>query len=95
MPSWLESINSNNLLTATKFESGKCLYLIVVFLFSLFVSDPFQYTDLSNPLLRSFDDFCLPFADKVTIGTCNFVSCIVKITLLELPSLLTFGGKIR
>ena len=40
-------------------------------------------------MLRSFDSFRLSFADKVTTGTYNFVSFIVKIILLELASLLS------
>ena len=50
----------------------------VVFLFSPFVLYSFQYTDLSTLLLRNFDSFLLPFVDKVTAKTYNFVSLIVK-----------------
>ena len=50
---------------------------------SLFVLDSFQLTDLSNPLLRCFDSFWLSLVDKVTTGTYNFVSLIVKIMLLS------------
>ena len=43
----------------------------------------FQYTDLLNSLLRCFDSFWLSFADRKTTGTNNFVSLIVKVTLLD------------
>ena len=79
-------LKSNNLLTPTKFGLRKYLYSFVVFRFLLFVLYSFQYTDLSNPLLRSFDSFWLSFADKVTTGKYNFVSLIVKI-ISELGSL--------
>ena len=36
-----------------------------------------------KPLLRSFDSFWLSLADKVTTGTYNFASFIVKILLLS------------
>ena len=65
------------------------LYAFVAFLFSYFVLYPFQYTDLSNCLIRSFNSFWLSFADKVTTGNYNFVSLIVKIILLELASSLS------
>ena len=54
--------------------------------FSLFVWYLFQYNDLSNPLLKSFDSFWLFFADKVTTWTYSFLSLIVKILLLDLAS---------
>ena len=50
-----------------------------MFLFSLFVLYSFQYIDLPNPLLRSFNNFWLSFADNMTTGTYNFESLIVKI----------------
>ena len=53
-------------------------------LYSQFLFYSFQYTDLWNSLLRYFDSFWLPFADRKTTGTNNFVSLIVKVTLLEL-----------
>ena len=49
----------------------------------------FQCTDLSNPLLRSFNSFWLSFADKVMTGTRNFVSLIVKTISSELSSALS------
>ena len=49
----------------------------------------FQCSDLSNPLLRTFDSFCLSFVHKVTAGTCDFVFWMVKIILLELESSLS------
>ena len=70
-------------MTPAKFDSKKYLYLLDVFMFSLFVLYLFQYTDFSNPLLRNFDSFLLPFAYKVMTGTYNFVSLIVNIILLE------------
>ena len=36
------------------------------------------YSDLSNHLLRRFHSWLLPFVDKMTTGTYNFVSLIVK-----------------
>ena len=61
-----------------------------MFLFSLFVFYSFQYTDLSNPLLRNFDRFLSSFADRVMTRTYSFLSLIVKIILLEsVPSFLT------
>ena len=65
------------------------MYSFAVFLCSLYVFYLFQYTYLSNHLLRSFGRFSLSFADKVTTGTYNFVSLIVKIILLELVSSLS------
>ena len=59
------------------------------FLFSLCVLYSFQYTDLSNTLLRSFDSFWLSFADRMTEGTYNFVSFIEKIILLQLALVLS------
>ena len=50
-----------------------------MFLFSLFLLYSFEYTDLSNPLLRSFANFWLSFADKMTTGKHNFVPLLVKI----------------
>ena len=76
-------------MTPTKFDSRKYLYFIVVFLFSLFVFYLFQLTDLSNLLLRSFDNFWLSFAYKVIAGTYNFPPLIVKIILLSLPLVLS------
>ena len=78
-------------MTPTKFDSRKYLYSFVVFLFSLFVLYSFQETDLSNALLRSFDNFWLSLADKVTVGTYNFVSLIVKILLLACSLPLTLS----
>ena len=63
----------------TNFDSRKYLYSFPVFLFSLFVLYSFQYIDLPNPLLRSFDNFWLSIADNMTTGTYNFESLIVKI----------------
>ena len=78
----------NSLLTPTKFDSRKCLYFFAVFLFSFFLLYSFQQPDLSNLLLRNFESVWLSFTDKVTTGTYNFVSFLVKIILLELaPSL--------
>ena len=84
----LNKPKTDNLLTATKFDLKIYLYSFVVFLFSLFFFYLFQYSDLSNLLLRSFDSFWLSFVDTVKKGTYNFVSLIVKIILLGLtPSL--------
>ena len=58
-----------------------------IFIFRIFILTvlySFQQTNISNPLLRSFDSFWLSLADKVTTGTYNFVSLIVKIILQEL-----------
>ena len=63
--------------------------MLNLFFVSLFVLYSFQYTDLSNPLLRSFDSFCLSFVDNVTAGTYNFVSLIVKKILSGLASVLS------
>ena len=46
-------------------------------------------SDASNFFLRSFYSFWLSLADKVTTGTYNFVSLIIKMILLELASLLS------
>ena len=61
-----------------KFDSRKYLYSSVVFLVSLFVLCSFQYTDLSNPLLKSFDSFLLSFADKVTTETKHIIKHITN-----------------
>ena len=80
------NIKKKKKLTSTKFDSRKCLYSIVIFFsFTRFILYSFQYTDISSPLLRSFDRFLLSFADKVTAETYWFVSLIVKI-ILELAS---------
>ena len=76
----------NNLLTPTKSDLRKYLYSFVVFLFAFFVLYSFQYADLSDSLLRSFNSFWTSFADNVTIGTVCVVSLVVKIILLELAS---------
>ena len=55
-------------MTPTKFDSGQNLNLFVVFLLSLFVLYSFQQSELSDPLLRRFDDFWWSLADKVTAG---------------------------
>ena len=73
-------------MTPTKFDSRKYLNSFVVFLFSLFALYSFK-SDLSNPLLRSFDNFLLSLVDKVTTGTYNFVSEIVGLA----SSLITFS----
>ena len=57
------------------------------FLFSRFVFYSFQYKDLSNSLLRSFNNFWFSFSNEVTTWTYNFVSMVVKTTLLELASI--------
>ena len=59
---------------------------ILICLFSLFVLFLFQYTytDLSNSLLRSFDNFWLSFAVKMTTGIYDFVYFTVKKLFLEL-----------
>ena len=65
---------------------------ILICLFSLFVLFLFQYTytDLSNSLLRSFDNFWLPFAVEMTKGICECVYFTVKTIFLELaPSSLS------
>ena len=83
---WTTFTQWNKMLTPTKLDSRKYLYSFVLFLFLLFVLKLFQYTDLSNPLLTFFKPtkFWLFFADKVTIGTYNFVPLLVKVILLEL-----------
>ena len=53
-------------------------------LFSFFVLYLFQYTYLSNLLLETFDISWLSFTDNVTTRTCNFLSLIIEIILLEL-----------
>ena len=78
-----QSINFN------KIDLRKYLNLYVIFLFSFFVLYSLQQTDLSNPLLRSFDNLLLSFADKVTTVTYNFVSSAVKIMLLGLTFVLS------
>ena len=55
--SLFKQTNRNNLLTPTKFDSRKYLNSFVAVLVSLFVLYSFQETDLSNPLLRSFDGY--------------------------------------
>ena len=70
-------------MTPTKFDPRKYLYSFFVFLFSLFDLYSFQETDLSNSLLRSFDNSWLSFANKVTTWTYNLVSFKVKVILLE------------
>ena len=76
-----------NLVTPTKFDSRKHLNSFVVFLPPLFALYSFQKTDLSNPLLRSFDSVLLFLVDTVTTGTYNFGPLVVKIIklLLALP----------
>ena len=64
-------------------------------LLSLFVLYLFQQTDLSITLLKSFDNFLLSFADKVTTRTYNVVSLILKIILLELASLLSEAAAVK
>ena len=61
----------------------KYLYSFAVFLFSCFVLNSFQLNGLSNLVLRSFNNSCLSFSDKMTTRTQNIVSLIVKIILLE------------
>ena len=63
----------------SKFVDLVCGTFILTFCFIL-------VSDLSNPLLRSFDSFWLSYADKGTTRTYNFVSLIVKLKLLELAS---------
>ena len=46
-------------------------------------------TDLSISLIRKLDSFLLSSADKVTKGTYNFVSLILKIILLGFPLVLS------
>ena len=67
------------------------IYWFVAFLFSLCVLNSFQYTDFWNSLLRSFINFWFSFADNVTTETCNFVSLIVKVIVLELAPLLSLA----
>ena len=74
-------------MSPTKSDSRKYLNSSVVFLFSLFVLYSFQQTDLSNPLLWTFNNVWFYLADRFTTGTCNFVSLIVKVILLPLLSL--------
>ena len=75
----LNNKQTNSLLTPTKLDSRKYLYLFVIFLFSFFVLYSLEYTDLSSSLLWSFASFWLSFADKVTTGSYNFVSVLVTI----------------
>ena len=60
----------------------------LIFFLSLFVLHSFQYTDLSDPLLKGFDSFYSSFANKVTTGTYSFVYLIAKIILSVLASTL-------
>ena len=46
-------------------------------------------SDFSNPFLRSFGSFWLSFANKITAGTYNFVTLILKIKLLGLTLVLS------
>ena len=57
-------MKGNILLTAAKFDLRKYLHSFIVFLFPVFISYSFKYGDLSNPLLRSFDNTYWSFADK-------------------------------
>ena len=82
-------MKTNNLLIPRFFHSRNYLYSFVVYLFSLFALYLFKFTDLLDPLLRRFHSFWLSFAHKVTTGSNNFVSLIVKIILLELASSLS------
>ena len=66
----------------------KNLYPFVVFSVSVFVLYSFQWTDLSNPLLKNVDSFWLSLADKVITGTYILLSLIVKIMLLGLAFVL-------
>ena len=68
----------------------KYILVCCIFIFT-FLFYSFQYTDLSNPLLRSFDNFWLSFADKVMIGRYKFVSLKIKVKLLEWALGLSFS----
>ena len=71
------------------------MYSFVVYLFSLFALYSFQYTNLSNPLLKRFDSFWLSFADTMTFGTYNFVSLIVKKILSSLALALSTTAAVK
>ena len=76
-------------MTPIKFGLRKYLNSFVVISVLLFALCSFQQTDLSNPLLRSYDSFWFSLADNVTTGTYKFESLIVEIILLPLKLSLT------
>ena len=80
-------INQNKQSTNTyKFWFKEKSYIKIFLLFTISVWYSFQYTNLGNLFLTSFDTFLLPFGIFTTAGTFNFVSLIVKITFLGLVS---------